>query len=73
MHLTLARCLRMEAAHIRVIKPFIGGGFGHRTDALNFEVICALLARAAAAPCVCCKRAKSHSWRTVAVRKVISA
>lgn len=47
VHLTLARCLRMEAAHIRVIKPFIGGGFGHRTECLNFEVICALLARAA--------------------------
>ena len=47
VHLTLARCLKMEAAHIRVIKPFIGGGFGHRTESLNFEVICALLARAA--------------------------
>ena len=47
VHLTLARCLRMEAAHIRVIKPFVGGGFGHRTESLNFEVICALLARAA--------------------------
>ena len=47
VHLTLARCLKMEAAHIRVIKPFIGGGFGHRTESLNFEVICAMLARAA--------------------------
>ncbi|HJV26538.1 MAG TPA: 4-hydroxybenzoyl-CoA reductase subunit alpha [Aromatoleum sp.] len=47
VHLTLARCMHMEAAHIRVIKPFVGGGFGHRTEALNFEVICALLARAA--------------------------
>ncbi|MBI4986675.1 MAG: 4-hydroxybenzoyl-CoA reductase subunit alpha [Rhodocyclales bacterium] len=47
VHLTLARCLKMEAAHIRVIKPFVGGGFGHRTESLNFEVICALLARAA--------------------------
>lgn len=47
VHLTLARCLKMEAAHIRVIKPFIGGGFGHRTECLNFEVICALLARTA--------------------------
>ena len=46
-HLILAQCLKMEAAHIRVIKPFIGGGFGHRTECLNFEVICALLARAA--------------------------
>ena len=47
VHLTLARCLKMELAHIRVIKPFVGGGFGHRTEVLNFEVICALLARAA--------------------------
>ena len=47
VHLTLARCLKMEAAHIRVIKPFIGGGFGHRTECLNFEIICGLLARAA--------------------------
>ncbi|HJW71382.1 MAG TPA: 4-hydroxybenzoyl-CoA reductase subunit alpha [Geothrix sp.] len=48
VHLTLARCLKMEPAHIRVIKPFVGGGFGHRTEVLNFEVICAMLARAAA-------------------------
>jgi 4-hydroxybenzoyl-CoA reductase subunit alpha len=47
VHLILSQCLKMEAAHIRVIKPFIGGGFGHRTECLNFEVICALLARAA--------------------------
>jgi hypothetical protein len=47
VHLTLARCMKMEAAHIRVIKPFSGGGFGHRTECLNFEVICGLLARAA--------------------------
>ncbi|WP_297361018.1 4-hydroxybenzoyl-CoA reductase subunit alpha [Thauera sp.] len=47
VHLTLARCMRMDSAHIRVIKPFVGGGFGHRTETLNFEVICALLARAA--------------------------
>ena len=49
VHLILSQCLKMEAAHIRVIKPFIGGGFGHRTECLNFEVICALLARAARA------------------------
>jgi 4-hydroxybenzoyl-CoA reductase subunit alpha len=47
VHLTLARCLKMEMAHIRVVKPFVGGGFGHRTEVLNFEVICAMLARAA--------------------------
>ena len=47
VHLTLAQCLAMDPAAIRVIKPFVGGGFGHRTECLNFEIIAALLARAA--------------------------
>ncbi|MGC2517706.1 MAG: 4-hydroxybenzoyl-CoA reductase subunit alpha [Burkholderiales bacterium] len=47
VHLTLAQCLKMDAAAIRVVKPFVGGGFGHRTETLPFEVIAALLARAA--------------------------
>ncbi len=47
VHLTLARCLEMDASRIRIIKPFVGGGFGSRTETLNFEIICALLARAA--------------------------
>jgi len=47
VHLTLAQCLKLEPAAIRVVKPFVGGGFGHRTEALNFEIIAALLARAA--------------------------
>ncbi|NMM25827.1 MAG: 4-hydroxybenzoyl-CoA reductase subunit alpha [Glaciimonas sp.] len=47
VHLTLARCLDLDTSRIRVIKPFVGGGFGARTETLNFEVICALLARAA--------------------------
>ena len=49
LHLMLARCLDMDASRIRVIKPFIGGGFGARVEVLNFEIITALLARAAAA------------------------
>jgi 4-hydroxybenzoyl-CoA reductase subunit alpha len=48
VHLALARCLRLDESRIRVIKPFVGGGFGHRTETLNFEIIAALLARAAA-------------------------
>jgi 4-hydroxybenzoyl-CoA reductase subunit alpha len=48
LHLMLARCLNMEPSQIRVIKPFIGGGFGARVEALNFEIVTALLARAAA-------------------------
>jgi 4-hydroxybenzoyl-CoA reductase subunit alpha len=46
LHLMLARCLEMDSSRIRVIKPFIGGGFGARVEVLNFEIITALLARA---------------------------
>ncbi len=47
VHLALARCLGMDESRIRVVKPFVGGGFGHRTETLNFEIIAGLLARAA--------------------------
>ena len=47
LHLTLARCLGMDSAQIRVVKPFVGGGFGHRVEPLNFEMVTAALARAA--------------------------
>ncbi|MCW5698595.1 MAG: 4-hydroxybenzoyl-CoA reductase subunit alpha [Rhodospirillales bacterium] len=47
VHLKVAQCLGMDTSQIRVVKPFIGGGFGHRTETLNFEIIACLLARAA--------------------------
>lgn len=47
VHLTLGRCLEMDTSRIRVVKPFVGGGFGARTETLNFEIITALLARKA--------------------------
>jgi 4-hydroxybenzoyl-CoA reductase subunit alpha len=47
LHLMLARCLDMDESRIRVIKPFVGGGFGARVEVLNFEIITALLARKA--------------------------
>jgi len=47
VHLALARCLELDESAVRVVKPFVGGGFGHRTETLNFEIIAALLARAA--------------------------
>jgi 4-hydroxybenzoyl-CoA reductase subunit alpha len=47
LHLMLSRCLDMDQSRIRVIKPFVGGGFGARVEVLNFEIITALLARAA--------------------------
>ncbi len=49
LHLTLAQTLGLDPASIRVVKPFVGGGFGHRVEPLNFEMITAALARAAGA------------------------
>ena len=45
--LNVAKCLGMQEAHVRVVKPFLGGGFGARTECLNFEIIAAMLARKA--------------------------
>ena len=47
LHLMIAQCLEMDTSRIRVIKPFIGGGFGARVEALNFEIVTALLAKVA--------------------------
>src|ERR1700737_4942375 len=47
VHLMLAQILAMDMSRIRVIKPHVGGGFGCRTEALNIELITALLARKA--------------------------
>jgi 4-hydroxybenzoyl-CoA reductase subunit alpha len=47
LHLALAQCLGMDSSRIRVVKPFLGGGFGHRVEPLNFEMVAAALARAA--------------------------
>jgi 4-hydroxybenzoyl-CoA reductase subunit alpha len=45
VHLMLAQILDMDMSRIRVVKPFVGGGFGCRTECLNVELITALLAR----------------------------
>jgi 4-hydroxybenzoyl-CoA reductase subunit alpha len=47
VHLMLAHILGMDMGRIRVVKPFVGGGFGCRTECLNVELIAALLARKA--------------------------
>ena len=47
VHLMVSQCLEMDSARIRVVKPFLGGGFGARTEALGFEAIACLLARKA--------------------------
>ena len=45
VHLMLAQILGMDMSRIRVVKPFVGGGFGCRTECLNVELIAAMLAR----------------------------
>jgi len=45
VHLMLSQILDLEMSRIRVIKPYVGGGFGCRTETLNVELIAALLAR----------------------------
>ena len=47
VHLMLSQILDMDMSKIRVVKPFVGGGFGCRTECLNVELIAALLARRA--------------------------
>ena len=47
LHLTIAQCLGLDSSRIRIVKPFVGGGFGHRVEPLNFEMVTAALARAA--------------------------
>ncbi|MBX9591528.1 MAG: 4-hydroxybenzoyl-CoA reductase subunit alpha [Hyphomonadaceae bacterium] len=45
VHLMLAQVIGLDMSRIRVVKPFVGGGFGCRTECLNVELIAALLAR----------------------------
>ena len=47
VHLMLSQILGMDMSRIRVIKPYVGGGFGCRTETLNVELIAAPLARKA--------------------------
>ena len=47
VHLRVAQCLGLDTSRVRVIKPYVGCGFGSRVETLNFEIIVSLLARAA--------------------------
>jgi 4-hydroxybenzoyl-CoA reductase subunit alpha len=44
VHLKVSQCLQIDTSRIRVVKPFLGGGFGARTETLSFEIIAGLLA-----------------------------
>src|SRR5690349_6372166 len=46
----LSLVLEMPMAHIRVIKPLIGGGFVGKSEVIPFEIIAAISARKALAP-----------------------
>ncbi|MCI0412110.1 4-hydroxybenzoyl-CoA reductase subunit alpha [bacterium] len=50
LHRTLAKVLGMSMAHIRVIKPLVGGGFGGKDEPLCHEISTAALARKAGRP-----------------------
>jgi 4-hydroxybenzoyl-CoA reductase subunit alpha len=46
----LSLVLDMPMAHIRVIKPLVGGGFGGKSEVIPLEIIAAVVARKARAP-----------------------
>jgi len=50
VHRTLAKVLEMEMSSIRVIKPFVGGGFGGKSETFAHEVAACLLAKKTARP-----------------------
>src|ERR1700721_201643 len=47
VHLMLSQILGMDMSRIRVVKPYVGSGFGCRTETLEVELIMAQLARKA--------------------------
>lgn len=47
---TVAMVLQIPVGDVRVIKPYVGGGFGPKCEATPLEMSCALLARETAKP-----------------------
>jgi 4-hydroxybenzoyl-CoA reductase subunit alpha len=47
VHLSLAAVMKLDMSQVRVVKPMVGGGFGCKTEAQSYELVCGLLARAA--------------------------
>lgn len=43
VHRTMAKALKMPEGMVRVIKPYVGGGFGAKIEAFAMDVCCALL------------------------------
>ncbi|HLA28457.1 MAG TPA: molybdopterin cofactor-binding domain-containing protein [Syntrophales bacterium] len=46
----LARALGMDEGNIRVIKPFLGGGFGGKVELLSLDICASLLSKKTAKP-----------------------
>ncbi|MBI2839494.1 MAG: molybdopterin-dependent oxidoreductase [Acidobacteria bacterium] len=53
-HRALAKVLEMPPAHIRVIAPPTGGGFGGKTDPFNHEIVVAKMALVTGRPVKIC-------------------
>lgn len=50
VHRGLAKALQMPASQIRVIKPFVGGGFGGKSETFSHEVCASLLSKRTGKP-----------------------
>jgi 4-hydroxybenzoyl-CoA reductase alpha subunit len=50
VHRGLAKALRMPASKIRVIKPFVGGGFGGKSETFSCDVCSSLLSKLTGRP-----------------------
>ena len=50
LHRTLSEVCEMPMSQIRVIKPFVGGGFGGKSEIIPLEVAAAVLAKKAKRP-----------------------
>lgn len=50
VHRTLSKVLQLPLENIRVIKPFVGGGFGGKSDPFSHELIVSLLSKKTGKP-----------------------
>ncbi len=51
LHRALAKTMEVPLSRVRVIKPYLGGGFGGKSDPFAHEIICAHIARKTGKPC----------------------
>ena len=49
VHMAVASVMKLDMSQIRLVKPMVGGGFGCKTEAMSYELVCGLLARKAKA------------------------